>query len=293
MKHAFLIFLLLFCLAFTGLDDPNTKILLHGNSLPIVDEAGRSWTNTRVTINTNQYKFGGGSLAFNNSEITTADFPDSWLGNGDPFTFDWWMYLNALPVNQNKISIYNQGTDVSHFVNVEIFNNKGRYALVLETANGGISVAARYLTGLTTGTWNHFAIQKSGSTYSFFQNCTALTEGQVNPLTFVNYTTPVRIGRFLNGGHGVNGLIDEFRLSRVARYTSGCTLPTSEYGPAGPTATPTYTPTPTFTPTATMTATATPTPTVTPTPTNFIFDCLGLSVRFLQLDDSRVELWCE
>lgn len=284
MKNIFMISFLIFSLVF--LPDPDTKILLQGNTLPITDETGRIWTNSGVTVSASQYKFGWGSLAFNgNAQITTADFADSYLGDGRPATFDWWMYLNALPISGNKISIYNQGTDITHFVNIEVFNNGGRYALVLETANGGTSVAAQYLTGLTTGTWHHYAVQKNGSQYTFYQDCVLLTDGQINQLSFTNFSTPVRIGKFLNGGHGVNGFIDQFRLSRVIRFTgSTCTLP-GENG--GATSTPTITPTPTYT------ATPTFTPTVTATPTNFLFSCPVGEVQYNLLDPQNMELWCE
>ena len=274
MKRTFAIitFLAIFALAFmpvVQVNDSQTVILLHGNGLPVVDETGRTWTNVGVTFAPSGHF--GGALSFNgNQEINTPDFADSYLGDGRPFTFDWWMYLDSLPTSGNKYSVYSQGTDPSHFINVEIYMDGTTPVLVLETANGGISVAIRNMPTLTTNSWNHFAITGDGTNYgfTFYLNCNRLTSGYSNPLNFVNYSTPVRIGRHVNQGHGVRGDIDEFRLSRTVRFSGPtCTLPASEYAP-GVTATPSHTATVTNTPASTFTPTITETMTVTPTATD-------------------------
>lgn len=299
-----LLFATLLSLAFlpaAQVDDAYTVILLHGNSLPVVDESGRSWTNVGATFTEAGYF--GGALSFNgNQEINTADFADAWLGDGRPFTFDWWMKLDAFPASENKFSIYSQGTDPSHFLNIEIFMNGATPVLVLETANGPIAVAIRNMPTLTLNTWNHFAIVGNGTNngFTFYLNCNRLTSGYSNSLTFTNFSTPIRIGRHVNQGHGLPGDIDEFRLSRTVRFSgSTCTLPGAEYAPGATVApsstatvtntpTMTFTATPTFTPTITPTASETPTRTPIPTATPLIFTC-PTGTHWIGIDAQSVE----
>jgi hypothetical protein len=277
--------------------------LLHGNSLPVTDATGRTWTNSGVTIDTVNKIFGAGSLAFDGGDyLSSPDNADSHFGDGRPVAIDFWVRLNSLPANQDKYVIYSQGSSVSNFLLIELYNDNGNMGIVIEGANGGHYPAYAYFNSFDVGEWHHVAIQKeAGNVYRMYQNCAALSVTGVFNIPYTNWTSPVYVGQFINGGHKLRGQLDEFYLTRTVRFSgSSCTLPTGEYGAPSVTATPsatptvTLTPSPTLTPTMTATATATNTPGPTATPTPIVFSCVFPEVAVaVQIDPQHIHLTCE
>lgn len=248
-------------------------LLLHGNDLPVVDSAGRSWTNSGVTIDATNHVFGGGALSFNGSAyLSSPDTPDSHFGDGRPVAMDVWVRLTQLPANQDKYVLYSQGSSITNFMLVELYNLNGAMGIVIEGSN---QPAYAFLDSFDVGEWHHLAIQKeAGNVYRMYQNCQELDVTGVFNIPYTNWSSPVYIGQFINGGARLRGQIDEFYLTRTVRFTgSSCTLPTDEYGAPTVTATPSNTPTATFTPTITRTPTPSNTPAPTSTPTRIFISC--------------------
>ncbi len=88
---------------------------------------------------------------------------------------------------------------------------------------------------IATGTWYHVALVESGNNYYIFvgQNggsgiLKAETSNSNRP---ANYTGDIHIGYGLNTGvaEWLDGKIDEFRLSNLARWTTGYQVPLSAY----------------------------------------------------------------
>lgn len=264
-------------------DDSNTKSLLHfngaNNSTTFTDESGKTWTaNGTAKLTTAQSVFGGTSFTDNGAgDIRTADHEDFNIANGQPVTIEFWFRLDAHPAAGDKFSFYSQGNNVSNFVNVELFLNpsNNKEAIVFETGSGAINVNAFYVPGasgqLNLGQWYNLIVQRTPGSVTMYLDCVRYYNGTGNALVFQNYTGNVFLGGFINGGHRLIGQMDEFRFSRVQRYTGAtCTLPTAEFGAPTATPTPAVTDTPTLSPTPTLTPTVTytPTNTATPTPTN-------------------------
>ena len=99
---------------------------------------------------------------------------------------------------------------------------------------GGISVVSNAITKPTYGSWYHVALVRDGSTWYFFMNGVGVgtkTGAGHTP----DYAAPMRIGGCpgLEGTSykALNGYLDEFRISNVARWTSGFTVPSAAWEP--------------------------------------------------------------
>ena len=116
--------------------------------------------------------------------------------------------------------------------------------------------------------WTHIAVVRSGDNFLLFQDGT-LYGTVANPgVVLPNLAAPLYVGDAF-GSDTLQMYMDEFRISRSARWTTNFTPPAAPYEAPTPTPTntATFTPTVTNTPTITLTATTTPVYTSTITPT--------------------------
>lgn len=291
-----LLLVLLFSLIASTAYAADDVILLHGNSLPIVDAAGSSWTNNGVTTAAGYF---GNALSFNGSSyISTSDKPDFNYGDGRPAAWDFWVKLTSAPPINDKYVIFSQGSLGGQWMVIELFNDSvsGKIGLVIERNNNPYYA----YTNIVPGVWTHLAIQKEGNTYRMYQDCVSYPVTGANP-NLNDFSGSVFMGQHVNGGHKLRGQIDEFYFTRTVRFTgTSCTLPTGEYGSPSVTATPSLTPTLMLTATPTITRTPTPTPTITSTPlptvtpTPFLYTCaFPLVAVATQVNPQTISLSCQ
>lgn len=217
--------------------DPNfsqVSLLLHLNgangSTTFTDNSpvGCSFgANNSAALSTVQAKFGNASLSLNGTSYLTnrTDTSNAFVfGTGD-FTIELFAYFTAI----NPTTL--------------LFDNRpganGPYS-VIYMSNSGI---LRYFVGtnriagplLTTGTWYHIAVARSGTSTKMFLNGTQVGETytDTNDYTSGGSLRPL-IGASAFGGtfgtNGVIGYIDEVRVTKgFARYTANTTAPTAEF----------------------------------------------------------------
>lgn len=210
--------------------DSFTKLLLHcdgaNNSTTFTDSSASAATvtaNGNAKITTAQNKFGGASGVFDG----TGDFlrppssTDFAMSTG-AFTIDCWLRLNATGAYQfiwSPTPGSNSGLSVDQSTNRLGYNTPGGVNTIVGT------------TALTTGTWYHVALTRSGSSNRLFLNGTQ--EGSTATDSTDYGTTAVQpyIGIFQDGATlALNGWLDEFRVSKgIARWTANFTPPTSAY----------------------------------------------------------------
>jgi hypothetical protein len=286
-KH--LILLIVLALVVSPAFAADDVILLHGNSLPVVDAAGNSWSNVGVTSSAGYFS---NALSFNGSSyLSTSDKPDFNYGDGRPAAWDFWVKLTSAPPVNDKYVIFSQGSLAGQWMVIELFNDavSGKIGLVIERNNNPFYA----YTNVVPGVWTHLAIQKEGNSYRMYQDCVSYPVTGSNP-NLNDFSGSVYIGQHVNGGHKLRGQIDEFYFTRTVRFTdANCVLPTSEYGSPSATATPSLTATVTATRTPTQTPTVTNTPLPTATPTPFIWSCVPPLVAVAeQLDPQNISLTC-
>lgn len=165
-------------------------------------------------ISTAQSKWGGSSVFFNGtSSYLTAIVPGG-LGSSD-FTLEFWIYaLNTAGFYFNNRTNGDSGDG---------FDIVG---------NGGVTTSNAFLIPgftLPLNTWVHYALVRNGGTLRRYIN--GILQGFVD--TAINFSgSTFRIGGSPQGNTGYfSGYIDDFRLSRIARYTSAFTPPISAFVP--------------------------------------------------------------
>jgi hypothetical protein len=178
-------------------------------------------------ISTSVKKYGTGSITFDG----TGDYLDSGgsavnfaFGTGN-FTIEFWMYLNS--------------TTQGHPIDFRPSGLNGAYPTLYITSNTLIyfvSSANRITSSsLSTSTWYHVAISRSGTSTKMFINGTQDGSTYTDSTDYLCKTNGPRIGANDGGTGGVNGYIDDFRITKgYARYTANFTAPTAALSDTGP-----------------------------------------------------------
>ena len=205
----------------------NDVLLMHMDN-NATDVCGHKVNNTGVTFSSSFSKFGGYAANFNGASYFSIPH-DSTLSliSGD-FTLEAWIFTTATTgVILTKDGIMNASYPQYH---IELVGGKLQGFL----GNGtGISPSGTTFTGattVTTNTWHHVAVVKSGTTcYGFLDGH---QEWSGTAPTMYEGSKPVMIG-YTNGqvsSSYFNGYIDEVRITKgLARYTSSFTAPTKAF----------------------------------------------------------------
>ena len=102
----------------------------------------------------------------------------------------------------------------------------------LSTTNNTYDVAEGVELGsVTFGTWQHYALVKSGSKYMVFNNGNKVVE-KTNSNSIDPFSGSLFIGAYnysASWARKIKGYIDELRISNVARWTTNFTPPTAPY----------------------------------------------------------------
>jgi hypothetical protein len=159
------------------------------------------------------------------------------LLSGD-LTIEFWFYANTIsPTTQGLVAKFNGNalsrTDIQYFIGLSsggnLFCN-----LYQSTTNNDIT----FTSAISTGTWYHVALVRSGTSVSAFLNgvknaTTRTISGNLNS----GLSWPLSIGRYGEGGisYDFNGYIDDLRITKgFARYTANFTPPTEAFQNTGP-----------------------------------------------------------
>ena len=187
-------------------------------------------------ISTAQSKFGGSSLSLDgNGDYVDLPQATNQLVSED-FTIEFWFRINS-GAGSETIGLFGSYYTTPSGKGM-IMASSATYNQVYFQWHYGASDWA-YLnqtqgtrTALSNNTWYHVAVTRSGSTWRLFLNGT-----QEDSVTQSSYITDsgstTRLGNYgpsATASHGLNGYIEDFRITRgVARYTSNFTAPTSAH----------------------------------------------------------------
>jgi hypothetical protein len=175
-------------------------------------------------IDTTQSKFGGSSYLGDGTGdyLSVAPLQDFAFGTGD-FTIEFWFRSNGA-ITSNVL-----------LLDARPANGNGAYpAIYLPSSVPTYYVSsANRISGsttLSTNTWYHLAISRSGTSTKMFLNGTQ--EGS----TYTDTTTYLQPSLWIIGAQSYslgtaswNGWFDEFRVSNNARYTANFTAPTASF----------------------------------------------------------------
>ena len=222
-------------------NDANTIILLHMDgtdaSTTFTDVAlgaSHTWSaNGNAQIDTANKQFGTGSTLFDGSgDYVQSNFNMSSIASGgSDWTIDFWVYIeeyNSYP------SLF--GEKQTNQNTIEGWCPAGTPAMYIQ--QGGTYQANFFgaENSVTLQTWHHLAFEHQGDVYRIY------TDGVLGGTPIeseISITTAMSekfaIGRFKNNGGSqffLNGALDEFRVSNVARWGRNFTPQTIPYGTA-------------------------------------------------------------
>ena len=184
-------------------------------------------------LSTAQYKFGTASGIFDGTgdKVTVAATADiSGLTN---FTVETWVRCGSNTAQFNNV-VCQAGssgayTTAGYWSLRTRFNNVEQVAFTLRTGSTWVDVTSGI--AVNDNNWHHIAAVKSGSIISLFVDGTLRGTGS-DPQTIGLSTEPVVIGNIggaASGEGGFIGYIDEVRISKIARYSSGFSPSTSAF----------------------------------------------------------------
>jgi hypothetical protein len=142
------------------------------------------------------------------------------FGTGD-FTVECWAYFNSLSGTPSLIDFRPSGTN-------------GAYVFVYANGSSSINLfvsSAIRITGtiaLSTATWYHVALTRSGTSTKLFVNGTQVGSTYTDSTSYLGATgRPIIGANGANLADNLNGYIDDLRITKgIARYTAAFTPPT-------------------------------------------------------------------
>ena len=204
----------------------NTSLLLNYTNAGIYDAASQNALETvgNAQISTAQSKWGGGSMYFDG----TGDYliPSNTLpltfGTGN-FTIEVWVYAISFAGFPTILDYRPAATN-------------GSYPLLyLDTSGAPVyyvnSTAVITGSALSTNTWYHIALCRSGTSTRLFVNGAQAGSTISDPNNYLGPASrPIIGGNGFTLGTGIfNGYMDDLRITRFARYTSNFTPPAAAF----------------------------------------------------------------
>ncbi len=204
----------------------NTQLLLNYTNAGIVDSTGKNVLETggNAQISTTQSKFGGSSLYFDGTgdylipNMGTSDLFA--FGTGD-FTVEMWVYHAG-----GTAVLYDSRPVATNGNYLQIFISSGQLGLYVNSST--ILQAGT----ISTNTWTHLAVSRSGTSLRAFINGTQVGSTVTNSTSFLNAAQRPIIGANGNtlSADNYNGYIDDLRVTKgFARYTANFSVPTAAF----------------------------------------------------------------
>ena len=201
--------------------DSNTLLLLHFNS-NFTDSSPNNiqLTPTNIGMVTSPV-IGSSAGYFNGSSQLIAPTSNNAFnfGTGN-FTVECWIWVSASGTN----SIYDGQSSSASSGGVYFAFNGSNYPYLYS----GSSTLGTGSVAITLSTWNHVALVRTGSAAVVYVNgVSSLSVSLGGSLT----DSQCFIGSRYNSSNVLNGYIDEFRVSNVARYSTTFIPPTTTFTP--------------------------------------------------------------
>ena len=174
------------------------------------------------TTDTTIKKFGTSSLELNGTTDYLGVASNNDFGFGtDDYTVEGWFYFNSVAAITNLFDFRaGAGSDVAPVVYIDAGGELRFYSYSADRITGST---------LTTATWYHIAVSRSGNDTKLFLNG-ALEGTWTVAATDYDVAKPLIIGARWDAANKLDGYVDEFRVTKgLARYTSAFVEPSSEF----------------------------------------------------------------
>ena len=213
-----------------------TSLLCNMTNAGIPDSAMMNDLETvgNAQVSTSVKKFGTGSLSlatntgsdyFSENQYQTFAF-----GTGD-FTIETWIYPTSTTSYQCLVSVGSgDGTNTGEF---SLYSrHAGANGMIIYYNSGGGNQALYTSNGIVpaNNVWSHLAVVRYNGTVTFYLNGVAGTTGTIaGQLGGASVQTTIGVRTGNTSITYFPGYLDDFRVSKIARYTANFTPPTSAF----------------------------------------------------------------
>lgn len=176
-----------------------------------------------ASLSTAQFRFGSKSLlATSTAMYSVLTLGSLFPGPSSSWTLEFFFRLNSTTA---QLSLLASNVANTIAINSNTFPNNLTVSLG-QGSSFNIMNAVRLGTTLVANTWYHFAISFNGTSYRSFINGTLLNTTNSSLQIPANSFTTLKVA---GGANTFNGYLDEFRLSKVSRYSANFTAPTTAF----------------------------------------------------------------
>jgi len=210
----------------------NTKLLLNMADGQAIDSAAQNNLTLYGTakLSTGQAKFGDTSILFDgNSDFAAiAHSVSNDISGSNNWTVEfYWRFVDNDATQYQEIATKGVG--------FQLYANNGALAIALSASNNSTYFkSASNGTTLSDNTWYHIAVVKNGTGYKVYLDGTSESNLAVTSSSNVDTgTSPWCLGAYTSNNYYANGYMDEFRLSKFARYTGNFTAPSAPFPSQG------------------------------------------------------------
>jgi alpha-tubulin suppressor-like RCC1 family protein len=189
-------------------------------------------------LTTTQARYGTASGIFDGTgDYLTVSGNNAVFSFTGDFTVEFWVNFSVLPTASNYAGFFfSRGASAAASAfQFYMFNNAGTYRLETTISVGSTDYGATYnlSSAPMTGIWYHVAFVRSGSSVLAYWNGSQVGSTSSAPGTTNTPSQPITIGGRGSPYTGLylNGLLDQFLVTRTARYNANFTPPSS-YGGA-------------------------------------------------------------
>lgn len=177
-------------------------------------------------MSTTQAKFPPVSMGFDGTgDYLTVPDSDDWNFGSGNFTIDFWVRFNSATGPQ---SFFYHETDSNNRYWFSLETGPSRLRFYHETA-GVTTILHQTNWTPSTGIWYHLALVRNGNDFTTYVD--GLSIGTTTDTDVIgNWTGLVYVGNIAAATQGVNGWMDNLRISKgIARWTANFTPPTRRY----------------------------------------------------------------
>jgi len=217
----------------------NTQLLLNYTNGAIFDNAMMNDLETvnQAQISTSVVKYGTGSLAFDGTgdNLFAPARQNLSFGTGN-FTIECWFNWSSAPSNMAVMSSKNYYTVSSNGNWLIRLTSQTGIAFASYDGQSNESYKEFAVPSMSSSTWYHLAIVRSGTTVTLYFNGTASSSGTLTDSKALTDggVNGVYVGQG-NINNNFNGYIDDVRITNgYARYTADFTPPTAAFPNTGP-----------------------------------------------------------
>jgi len=181
-------------------------------------------------VSTAQSKWYGSSGLFDGGgdRLTISDAAMA-VGSGN-FTIEAWVYHLSLPGGIN--TLWSHRPNTSSIGGALLTHTNGGLALYIANSTASSWQVLNFGVGLTltANEWQHIALVRDGNTIRTFVNGTAGSTTTVATGAIGTDGAFVVMSGAASGGQDINGYMQDFRLTKLARYTSAFSAPAGPFG---------------------------------------------------------------